>query len=495
MQLRRAPVLLSVVAIAVSSLAACGGGGGSALSPPHVPAGPSANSSHIDWPTFGFNSARGNENTSETQLTSSTVSNLHLLWSRKIGDAASRYANTQPVVAANVVVNGSATDVVYAGDEHGFFVAVNATSGSVLWSKHLGSQATACSDIPDGIFGITGTPVIDRSRNRIYAVDGQGILMAFDLATGNVAAGWPSGGVQVVDDPTVDHVYSALSFDSSTNLLFVPTASYCDYGQWNGAVRAVNVQSASVTAVFYFATGSSAKPSPPSTNFGGGTWSWGGISIDGATHNLYSATGNVLPNEIATYSDSIVEWNPGLAPIASFEPPNSSSDGDFGSSAVLYDEAGSSCVTAVRKEGTLFVFDRTNVAAGATFSLPLVPGSGDLVATPAHSAATHLIYVNNPQAGNYGRGLYAFSPGAGCTLNVSPVWSQTLNVYAAPPKIAGGVIYDPAGSQLLAFNAATGAPLWNSGSSVSGSIQAGATVVNGTVYAVDWNDTLYAFGL
>jgi outer membrane protein assembly factor BamB len=47
----------------------------------------------------------------------------------------------------------------------------------------------------------------------------------------------------------------------------------------------------------------------------------------------------------------------------------------------------------------------------------------------------------------------------------------------------------------MAFSAATGAPLWNSGSSTSGTIQNGATLVNGRVYAVDWNDTIYAFGL
>lgn len=493
---RRATVL--AIIIAIGGLTACGGGGAT-LPQPHasgsaVPSNP-GNSSHIDWPTFGFSSTRSNENLSETQLTASTVSTLHLLWSRKIGDSASRYADTQPVVAANVPIDGSATDIVYAGDEHGFFVAVNAANGNVVWSKHLGSQATACADIPDQIFGITDTPVIDRARNRIYVVDGQGILMAFDLGTGNVAAGWPSSGVQVVDDPTLDHVWSGLSFDPSTNLLFVPTASYCDYGQWNGALRAVNVLSASVTTVFYFATGSAARPSPPSTNFGGGVWSWGGISIDGATHNLYSATGNLIPNESATYSDSIVEWDPSLTPIASAQPSNVSTDGDFGSAALLYDDAGSSCAIAVRKEGTLFVFDRTNIAAGPTFSLQLVPGSGDLVATPAHSSATHLVYVNNPQSGNYGQGLYAFAPGPGCTLNAAAVWSQAINVYVAPPTIAGGVVYDPAGSQLLAFDATTGARLWNSGSSISGNVQNGVSVVNGKVYAVDWNDTLYAFGL
>jgi outer membrane protein assembly factor BamB len=75
------------------------------------------------------------------------------------------------------------------------------------------------------------------------------------------------------------------------------------------------------------------------------------------------------------------------------------------------------------------------------------------------------------------------------------VWSQSMAVDFAPPTIAGGVIFESVGSQLQAFNAATGAPLWNSGSSIAGAVQNGATLVNGRVYVVDWNDTIYAFGL
>ena len=477
-------------------MSACGGG---SATPPPLPPGtpapasqPTGSPGDIDWPTFALTATRNGENISETLLTPSTVSRLHLLWSQKIGDGIAA-ADTQPIVAANVTVNGANLDIVYAGDEHGYFVALNALSGAVLWSKHLGSQATACGQFPGGIFGITDTGVIDRTRNRVYVADGSGKLVAFDLATGNVASGWPSGGVQVVDNSTLDHVWSALTFDASEGLLFVTTASYCDNGIWNGALRAVNVQSATVTNVFYFGTGTATMPT--ASSYGGGVWGWGGVAIDPATHNLYGASGNVEPTELAPYSDSLNEWSPLLAPIATNEPPPSVGDDDFGGSAVVYDEAGAQCVGAMRKDGTLFVYDRTHVAAGPTVSLVLGNAGAGNINAFVHSSSTHVLYVNNPSTGPYARGLYAFAAQANCTLDARVSWVQRISVSTASPTVANGVVFDPAGSQLFAFSAATGAQLWNSGTSIGGAMQNSVTVVNGRVYVVDWTDTIYAFGL
>ena len=111
------------------TLAACGGGGGASAPTPRPTTTPSptpsttpssqptGSAADIDWPTFGFTSPHGGENTSETQLTTATVARLHLLWSHKIGDASTLYSDTEPIVAAGVSVSGSSIDVVYAGDE------------------------------------------------------------------------------------------------------------------------------------------------------------------------------------------------------------------------------------------------------------------------------------------------------------------------------------------------------------------------------------------
>ena len=366
-------------------------------------------------------------------------------------------------------------------------------TGALIWRKHLGSEVTGCTDVPDKTWGVTDSPVIDHTNSRVYVVDGTGLLWAFDLATGNVAAGWPAGGVSVVDDATVDHVWSGLTFNNGT--LYVSTASTCDNGRWHGALRAVNMQTASVTAVYYFATGNSTPPGA-SGPFGGGIWSWGGVSIDPNTQYIYGASGNTNPQVSNPASnESITEWNSTLGLVANFFPPIGNGDLDFGGTAVLFDAAGSKCLIAYRKTGQLFAFDRTKINNGPTTTWQI--GNAE-ISSPAYSSKTGLLYFNNPNAGALVQGLYAIQPQAGCVLNQSPVWSVTsVNASYEPITIANGVVYDVFGSKVEAFNAATGGtpPLWTSGNNVAQGVQSGATVVNGHVYVVDWSDTLYSFGL
>ena len=77
-------------------------------------------------------------------------------------------------------------DLVYAGDEHGNLVALNADR-PLVWKRNIGSIATTCKMTPDGVWGVTASPVIDRTGNRIYAVGGTDDSYALDLGTGAIA--------------------------------------------------------------------------------------------------------------------------------------------------------------------------------------------------------------------------------------------------------------------------------------------------------------------
>jgi hypothetical protein len=68
------------------------------------------------------------------------------------------------------------------------------------------------------------------------------------------------------------------------------------------------------------------------------------------------------------------------------------------------------------------------------------------------------------------------------------------NIIGAP-TVAGGLVFQNAGSVLQVFNAAIGAPLWNSGGTIQGLVTNASTLVNGRVYLTDWTDHRYAFGL
>jgi len=451
------------------------------VSKPGQPAAPGqtvATNGEIDWPTFGFDAARSGDNTSEKTLTSATVNGLRELWSYKLGDSI----EASPVLAAGVKTGAGAADVVYVGNHLGMFAAVNAQTGAAIWTKQLGATQSACGDTPGSIFGVGGTASIDRTLNRVYVADGKGILWALDLGTGAVSAGWPAGGTQVVTNSAADHVRSALTLSANASTVFVATSAYCDDGNWNGAIRSVDAASGQVTQTFYFATNSGTPPG--GGKMGGSIWGYGGLAIDPDTQNLYGATGNIPGNEFATLnSDSIMEWNPSAldAPLGSYEPHGTGGDDDFGGSVALYDDGGQ-CLAVGRKDGNFFVFDRTNINQGPTVTLAL----GGRFATPAHSSATHMLYVSPSQGG-----LDAYMTGPGCTLN--PAWQDAGG--GSVPVIAGDVLYDGFGGTLKAFNAATGAALWNSGNSIAGQIWGQPIVVNGHAYVGDRNGILYGFGL
>src|SRR5436305_7877702 len=62
---------------------------------------------------------------------------------------------------------------VYVATENDTIYALDAATGAVVWSTHLATpepaSAAPCGDIAPSI-GITSTPVIDPTSNRIYAV-------------------------------------------------------------------------------------------------------------------------------------------------------------------------------------------------------------------------------------------------------------------------------------------------------------------------------------
>src|SRR5207249_11971334 len=123
-----------------------------------------------DWPMYGFNLQRTGENPFESILTPSTVGRLHLLWSFDLGAVTVM----QPVLAAGVIVNGSRKELVYMGAEHGDLYAIDVVSGTMVWHRNLGSQQTRCGDVPGGIFGVSGSPFLDRANNRMFVVGGNG---------------------------------------------------------------------------------------------------------------------------------------------------------------------------------------------------------------------------------------------------------------------------------------------------------------------------------
>jgi outer membrane protein assembly factor BamB len=480
MRSRKSLTVVSAVALAV------------ALAPTLPAAGVSAQgsaghrASHLvinpgDWDMWGYNQQRTGFNPNETTLSPATVPGLHLQW--QFPYAAT--SDNAPVFASDVEVGQTPTDIVYAGDRTGEFYAIDAATGSVLWSHDLGTIATACF----GTLGATSTAFIDRSTNLIYAVGGSGALYAMDLGTGAVQAGWP---VQITQFPN-EYVWSALAEENGE--LYAPVASGCDRGgTYYGRIARVNAASATVDANFYVTDG------PTTGVSGGGVWGWGGVSIDSTTGDVFEASGNgvpVKPYEHFLYAESVARLGSDLTLKASNYPGLVGNDVDFGSTPILF-TARKSCgqqLFVMNKDGEVLLYSADDIASGPVDEAQV--SSKELIGVAAYSPADHRIYMGNSADsadGVYKRGLLAFRVGTDCKLRLS--WNRRYKIRgpSASPVSANGVLYwgNGSGDTLTAFDLATRRPIWSQ--SFDDGPMTEPIVVGGHVY-VSVGDSLYAFGL
>jgi outer membrane protein assembly factor BamB len=439
----------------------------------------------IDWYTYGFDMLRSGENSSERAIGVGNASTLHELWSTSLGGVIIG----QPTVAAGVVINGTAHDVVYVGDESGHFAAIDEHSGSILWEKTLPTVTIAgCGEVEGGVFGIGGGALIFHASDTVFIAAGDGSVHAFDLATGAERAGWPVH----VFNPDQLTSYGGITADAGFKNLYVQMASHCDFRPYHGGLARIDVATHTLIKIF-----------KPAGRFdGGGIWGAGGASYDPATNHVFVATGNAFTTpESYKYSENVVELDSNLTVLGSNYPGLTGLDVDFGATPIVYHAPG--CPTqlaAENKSGVLVVYTQGQVSAGPTQRLQIADvNAEEFIGVPAYSASLRMLFVaNSSDSPGYTRGMVALKVGTDCQL--TKVWNQTVGpnkTPTSPPTVANGVVYygDGGGGTEYAFNASTGALLWNSGTQIAGSIYAAPTVVNGVLLVGAWNGVLYAFGL
>jgi outer membrane protein assembly factor BamB len=474
-----------------------------------VPASAGAGSSpraapKVDWRTYGFNAKRSGFNPNETVLTPATVGGLHVKWQRQFDGVSI----TSPIVATGVAVGTGFADLVFVGTEHGELSARRASNGHLVWQRELGSVQTACRDMPDQRFGISGTPLYVRADNTLYVasadgVAGQLLLYALDASTGATRTGWP---VALSDDPVHTHVWSAINADGTD--LYVTTAGICDIPPYFGRVFAINRTSGAIDGRW------TVVHAGDEVHQGGGIWSYGGAAVTRADRSVFVATGNALPPdpESQPYADSVVRLKSGalgLRVSAASTPGLFGGDVDFGSTPILYQTPGCEAhLVALNKTGALFLYRADSVETGPIQRLRITlnrEGRGKLIGSPAFDKETGMLYVSDPGPDRdpFVHGMLALREDASCRL--TEAWNQEAGpdgtTTLSTPTVAGGVVYygDGRGETVRAFDAVTGGPLWDSGTTFTGPVFAAPVVVNGRLYVVSWNDTggstLTMFGL
>jgi iron transport multicopper oxidase len=336
----------------------------------------------------------------------------------------------QPLYANGVVFVATETNHVYALD---------AATGSPLWTRTLGAPFLAsdlnCGDLTPAI-GVTGTPAIDTATGTAYLVSktyANGVngaaafyAHAFDLETGDERAGFPlaiegtaANDLQHVFDP--EHQMQRPGLLLMNGVVYAAFGAHCDERPYTGWVVGISTQGA-ITTLWTSEAGAGL--------WGGGIWqAGGGLISDGAGEILF-ATGNdwsSLPSPVPgklpppTLGESIVRLSLAddgtLAATDFFSPANRDvlnyADADLGSGAPVALPASfgtpshPNLLAQSGKLGYLYLLDRDDLGGykqgaggtdrvlqaigpgGGVWSKPSVwPGDGGYVYVPVASGCS-----------------------------------------------------------------------------------------------------------
>jgi hypothetical protein len=460
-----------------------------------------------DWPEY-LHDASGSGFTSETLITPTNAATLKAKagWPITLRNGAacpgscSNMISTQPAVAT---IAGNT--LVFVGSWNGSEYAICAatctvgtksyTSGQVVWSRYLG-RTFACGGAP--IQGVGSTAAV---VNGVVYVGGGGNItfsgatlttgtaefFALDGLTGSVLWQQPLGSA-----PS-HYMWSSPAVVNGS--VYQGVASQGDCPLVQGQVVRFDAATGQPLNVFSVV---------PSGCRGGGVW--GSPSVD-ASGDVYVATGNGGSCTTAEpLAVAILKLSPTLGLLSHWQVPSTEqvSDGDFGSTPTMFTGtvtsggALRSLVGVPNKNGTYYVFDRSNLSAGPVARLKIANGGncpecGNGSISPS-AWDGKWIYVAGGSTAISGTGhagsLRAFNPN---NLG-SPVWQRgfigaILGAVSSSPGLTvvgeatKTVVVDSANGNLAFFSV------------TSSTFFAAASIAHGVIYQGDNGGVLHAYSL
>jgi len=498
--------------------------------------------------TWHNDNARTGQNLQETSLTAANVNVSS--FGKLFGISVDGKVDAQPLYVPLVVIPGKGThNVLYVATEHDTVFAFDADTGTRFWEKsmlspgEMPSDDRGCNQVTPEI-GVTGTPVIDRTRGpngAIYLIamskDGSGNyfqrLHALDLSSGAELFGGPKL-VQPAYPGTGDNtdgtnvIFDAKQYKSRPGLLllngivYTAWGSHCDSRLYTGWVIGYDAGTLAQTTVLNVTPNGSE----------GGIWMSGAGPAADASGNIYLLDGNGdfdttlngsgFPTN-GNYGNAFLKLSTssGLAVTDYFEMDNEVSenggDVDLGSGGAMVvpdqpDGQGHVFQLAVGagKDGNLYLVNRAagmmgkfssgnnNIYQELAGALP-----GGIWSAPAYFNGT--IYY-----GPVGHPIYAFQF-ADAKLGTTAV-AQTGNSFGYPGAIpsisanntSNGIVWATENTNpavLHAYDATNLQELYNSNQAAASRDHFGAgnkyiapTIANGKVY-VGTTNSVGVFGL
>jgi len=485
------------------------------------------------WTMAGQNLGNTRDATAETTISAANVAGLKVKWS---------LTTNGDVFDTPAVSNG----VVYITD-HGTATtpstlwAVKSSTGKVIWSRTISSYTGVAGDTSRSTPTVTGGLLI-LGDSAPYAAHAGAELIAVNKTTGNLV--WkthmdPDPVAFITSSPSIYGALAYVGVSSPSEELVGVGYKCCTF---RGSLAAVNVFTGKIVWKTYMAPDNGGK-----TGGYSGAAVWGSTpAIDPANSLVYVGTGNnytvpagvcTEPNEkgctepaATDHPDSILALNMFTGEIVWATPTDTADtwtencdtgvtllcgpDADFGSGPNVYtttmpDGSRRTLIGIGQKSGLYYALDPDT--GKFVWTTRIGPGSG-LGGIQWGSAtdgnriyAAESDYFDAPYTVN-GKTIKGGSWAALDAATGKILW-QTPDPQGAADlgfmSVANGVVYAPSdagkGTNMYALNAATGTIDWSYAS--GGSVIDGAAIVNGTVY---WgsgyyvgtgNNKLYAFCL
>jgi outer membrane protein assembly factor BamB len=385
-----------------------------------------------DWTRFGYDAARSSAGPTRTGITAANVRHVHRQ-RVQIGGTA----DSSAVYARGLRVAGRTRDVFFLTTSYGKTVAVDASSGRVLWTFR-----------PPGYPGWAGSaqitnssPLVAPSRRFVYAASPDGKIHKLAIATGREASGWP---VTITLLPSREKIGPPLNY--SRGLLLIATGGYIgDAPPYQGHVVAIDPGSGKIVHVWNSLCSDQHRLITPAScpESDSAIWARAGVVVQPGSGKLLVATGNALFDGKRYWGDSVLELSPDAASLLQNWTPSdhqelNTGDVDLGSTAPAL--LGGNLAVQSGKDGKMRLLDLTKLN-GRGGAGPTTGGELQTISTPSGQGL-----FSAPAVWRNGGKTWLFVSDFGATAGyvlkgrrLSQVWRSSHA--GTSPVVAGGLLY------------------------------------------------------